>query len=181
MNPRSLVAAGLAVLLVAAGGGAALTETVQTAGDGGDATSAPRGVDVAATHDDGTVTVTVTDDGAGVEGVAVHADDERVGTTDANGTVAFETDADDELELELTTDGFEGELEYVLQDGSLTLVEEEYEYAEPDDEESEDANEDEESEDADDEESEDADDEESEDANEDEESEDADDDDADDD
>lgn len=133
MNANMLVVAGLAVLVAAAGGGAALTGAVQPSDDATDVADGPRDVDVTAAHDAGTVTLTVTDADGGVANVSVHHDDARVGTTDANGTVTFTTDATEDLELELQKDGFEGELEYDLHNGSLTLVEESYEYAELED------------------------------------------------
>lgn len=133
MDPKTILAAGLAVLVAAAGGGAALTGAAQPSDDASDVADGPRDVDVTAAYDDATVTVTVTDADGGVENVSVSHDDERVGTTDANGTVTFTTDATDELELTLETGAFEGELEYDLRNGSLTLVEESFEYAELDD------------------------------------------------
>jgi hypothetical protein len=143
MDPKTIVAAGLAVLVAAAGGGAALTGAAQPSDDAADVADGPRDVDVTAAHDDGTVTVTVTDAGGGVENVSVHHDDARVGRTDANGTVTFTTDASEELELELQKGAFEGELEYDLGNGPLTLVEESYEYGELGDDEDDEQREDE--------------------------------------
>lgn len=134
MSPTKVAAAGLALLLVAAGGGAALSASPATQPDTGDSSSL-RDADVASTYDDSTLTVTVTSNGTGVENVSVYAADERVGTTDANGTVSFEATDDEELEVELVAGDFEGELSYVIEDGSLVLVEEEYEYADPEDDE----------------------------------------------
>jgi hypothetical protein len=132
MSPTKVAAAGLALLLVAAGGGAALSASPATQPDTGDSSSL-RDADVASTYDDGTVTVTVTSNGTGVENVSVYADDEHVDTTDANGAVSFEATDDEELEVELVAGDFEGELAYAIEDGSLVLVEEEYEYADPED------------------------------------------------
>jgi hypothetical protein len=151
MNTNSLAAAAVAVLLVAAGGGAALsTGTVQQmTGDESDATG-PRDVDTAATYDNGTVTLTVTDANGRVENVTVFLEDELVGTTGANGTVTFETNETEDLELELEKGGFDGTVTYQIVDGSLVLVEEEYEYAEIETEEDEEDEETEEGEEADD-------------------------------
>lgn len=145
MNASKLTVVALVGVLVAAGAVTAAATGMPGAGSDAEEEQGPRGVDVAATHDNGTVTVAVTTDGSGVENVTVLADDERVGTTDANGTVAFETDDSEELELELHKNGFEGELEYVLRNDSLLLLEEEYEYpeveAEDEDDETEDGDE----------------------------------------
>jgi len=130
MTASKLTVVALVGVLVAAGAVTAAATGLPGAGSDDEEEQGPRGVDVAATHDNGTVTVTVTTDGSGVENVTVLADDEEVGTTDANGTVAFETNDSEELELELHKSGFEGELEYVLRNGSLLLLEEEYEYSE---------------------------------------------------
>lgn len=128
MNASKLTVVALVGVLVAAGAVTAAATGMPGVASDAEEKQGPRGVDVAATHDNGTVTVAVTTDGSGVENVTVLADDERVGTTDANGTVTFETD--DSEELELHKSGFEGKLEYVLRNGSLLLLEEEYEYPE---------------------------------------------------
>lgn len=132
MNASKLTVVALVGVLVAAGAVTAAATGMPGAGSDAEEEQGPRGMDVAATHDNGTVTVAVTTDGSGVENVTVLDDDERVGTTDANGTVAFETDDSEELELELHKNGFEGELEYVVRNDSLLLLEEEYEYPEVD-------------------------------------------------
>ncbi|MEF8860118.1 MAG: hypothetical protein V5A38_14545, partial [Halolamina sp.] len=79
----------MAVLVVAAGAGPATAASIDE-----ETTS------VDATYDDGTVELTVTTSGTGVENVSVEANDEDVGTTDANGSLTFETNATEELELE---------------------------------------------------------------------------------
>lgn len=144
MNGSKLIVLALVGLLVVAGAvTAAATGMPGSASDVEEAQEAqgPRDVDAAATYDNGTVTVTVTANGSGVENVTVLADDERVGTTDANGTVTFETNASEELELELHKGGFEGELKYAIQDGSLVVLEEEYEYPEVETDDEDDENE----------------------------------------
>lgn len=138
------IAAFLVVVLAAAGVAAAGPATLQSVADEpAEVASTPSNVDASATYDNGTVTVTVTSGGDGVENVTVYADGEKVGTTDANGTVTFETNATEELELELEKGNFEGELEYVIRDGSLVLTEESYEYELMDNDEAEDGDEDE--------------------------------------
>ncbi|WP_418283960.1 DUF7096 domain-containing protein [Halorubrum sp. DTA46] len=73
--------------------------------------------------EDGTVTVSVTYDGEGVDGVSVYVDDERVGTTGADGSLSFDAPSvDDELEVTLVKGAFEAELEFeVGADGTLVL------------------------------------------------------------
>jgi uncharacterized protein (UPF0333 family) len=127
MDATKLIAAVFAVLLVGAGAVAAGTAAT-TANESSASDQAPATVDVRATHDNGTVTVTVTENGTDVENVTVVAGDEQVGTTGADGTVTFETNAPEELEL--TKGEFEGELKYAIVDGSLVLQEEEYEFPE---------------------------------------------------
>lgn len=127
MSLSKPLAAALAALVAFGGVAAAGTGVVgpQLATD--DATSTTN-VNAQAAYDDGAVTVTVADAGDPLQNVTVYADDEPVGTTDANGTVTFDANATDELELELVGDDFEGELEYGIQDGELVLSEEAYEY-----------------------------------------------------
>lgn len=74
--------------------------------------------------DNGTVTVAVDYDGEGVAGVAVHVDDERVGTTDADGRLSFAASATDELEVTLLKGAFQAELEFAVgDDGPLSVGE----------------------------------------------------------
>lgn len=154
----------LAVLLVA-GGGVAATGLAQTDAETSTATVSDLGMDAAL--DKGTVTVTATDGGTPLENasITVEGDKEVRVTTDSDGTatvnksVLIEDDESlEELEIEYESDHAEGELEFVVQDGSLTLVEEEYEYEVEESEEGDE--EDEEDEEADDEESEEVDDDE---------------------
>lgn len=142
----------LAVLLVA-GSGAAVTGVAQT--DAGDASASVSDLEMDATLDNETVAVTVVDGGESVENasITVEGDEEVTVATDANGTATVDRSAlseDDEsleeLEVEYESDHAEGELEYVVSDGSLTLVEEQYEY-EVDDEEDDESDEDESDED----------------------------------
>ncbi|QWC19363.1 DUF4198 domain-containing protein [Halorubrum sp. 2020YC2] len=71
--------------------------------------------------ENGTVDVSVTYDGEGVEGVSVSVDGESVGTTDADGTLSFDAPADaDEFEVALVKGAFEADLEFeVRADGTL--------------------------------------------------------------
>ncbi len=115
-----------------------------------------------------TVSVSVSYNGSGVDNATVYANGQAVGTTSPDGTTSFtfDTNATDELEVEVVKGAFEAELEYEVQNGSLTLIEEAHEgdgdKVESDEAESEDERDDEET----DEESDDA---ESEDESEDEE------------
>lgn len=155
-----LLAVGVEVLLLTGAGAAAVSTGVVTNGADTPEESGPRDVDAQATLDNGTVTVTVTADGDAIENVTVSADDEDVGTTGANGTVTFETNETEELEIGLEKGDFEGELSYAVQNGSLVLVEEAYEYPEveadqDDEDDEEDADDEEDDADEDDEETED--------------------------
>lgn len=88
-----------------------------------------RKLDADASFHDDTVTVEVRFDGEPVKNATVYADDERVGTTGPDGTIAFGFDVAsvEELELEVIKGAFEAELTFALHDGSLTLVEAEHE------------------------------------------------------
>lgn len=122
------------------------------------AQSAVNDADVDAALDNGTVTLTFVDetDGSGVANATVEVereDDERederedeqegysrIGTTDANGTITFDLTSGDEsrnvtaLEVRLAADVSTAEIEYDVDDDSLSLVEEEYEYGEGEEE-----------------------------------------------
>ena len=117
-------------------------------------------LDATVSYEDGVVTVSVTHDGEPVEGATVEANDNDVGTTDADGTISFDMPEDDELDLEIEHGELDFEGEYELEDG--TLISEQSEEAEDEDAEDEESEE-AEDEDAEDEESEEADDEEAED------------------
>lgn len=134
MSVSKTLLAVLAVLLVA-GSGAAVTGLAQT--DAGASSASVSDLEMEATLDSEAVAVTVADDGAPVENasVTVEGDESVTATTDADGTAtvnrtALSEDGEslEELEVEYESDHAEGELEYVVADGSLTLVEEEYEY-----------------------------------------------------
>jgi len=132
------IAAVLCVSGVAAATGAASPGN-EAGAQADETTSTPTDVDATAVLNNGTVAVTVTAGGNPAENVAVSYDD-RTQLTDENGSASFDIseDGEDEVELELEKDGFEGELEYVVEDGTLTLVEEEYEYEYEEDDERED-------------------------------------------
>ncbi|WP_299267378.1 DUF7096 domain-containing protein [Halorientalis sp.] len=84
-----------------------------------------RKLNVDAALADDTVSVTVAYNGSGVPNATVYANEQAVGTTGQDGAVRFaiDTNATEDLELEVIKGAFEAELEYVLQDGSLTLTE----------------------------------------------------------
>jgi hypothetical protein len=117
MNATKPLAVLFAVLLVGAGAAAAAGSSYRT---GTDAYA------MDATLVDGTVTVTVDHGDSGVANATVYANDERVGTTDANGTVSFEL-GDDDLDVTVEADGVEMKGEYAVQDGSLVLEKSEFE------------------------------------------------------
>ena len=138
MSATKPLAILLAVLVAATGVGAAVGSTHDT-GDGTYAMDAQLTDDV--------VTVTVTQDGEGIENATVEVDGEAVGETDANGTVTFER-PDDEFEVSTETASAELESEYAVDDGSLVLEESEFEVEEDElDEEAEEDERDEEAED----------------------------------
>jgi hypothetical protein len=152
MDFTKILAAGLVVLLAAGAVTAAGTgSSSQVAmSDTGSVTNA----DVDATYENGTVTLTLVDEGdGGVEGIvnatvdvtreyegdhdAREGEDgayERIGRTDSNGTVAFDLTPENEsrnvttFEIHLKKGVFSAELEYRVERGSLSLLEEEYEY-----------------------------------------------------
>lgn len=78
---------------------------------------------------DDTVSVNVAYNGSGVANATVYANGQAVGTTGSDGTATFtiDTNATEELELEVVKGTFEAELEYMVQNGSLTLIEEAHE------------------------------------------------------
>jgi len=91
-------------------------------GDSEDRAEEPfrRNVGVSATLADGTATVRATYNGTGIANATVSANGERIGTTDASGTLSFALPADaEELELEVTKGSFETETEYAVRNGSL--------------------------------------------------------------
>ncbi|MFB6123503.1 MAG: hypothetical protein ABEJ78_08595 [Haloferacaceae archaeon] len=118
MNATKPLAVLFAVLLVGAGAAAAAGSSYETGTES---------YAVDATMDDGTVTVTVERGGSGLANATVYANGDQVGTTDANGTVSFETSAEDELEITVEGDAFETKSEYAVQDGSLVLEKSEFE------------------------------------------------------
>jgi hypothetical protein len=67
-------------------------------------------------------TLTVAFDGAPVKNLAVAVEGDPVGTTDANGTVAFEAPTE-AFEVELEQRGFDAETTYVRGDGQLVTTE----------------------------------------------------------
>jgi len=129
--PATKTIAAVAVMLLAAGGAVASTGGVSMTDDGTDATTAVHeNVEASAAYDNGTVTLTVADGDDPVNAtVEVEAGDvERTVAADANGTVIVNASGAEELEVEISGDGFEGELEYAVSDDGLRLIEEEYEY-----------------------------------------------------
>ncbi|MFB6207326.1 MAG: hypothetical protein ABEJ05_12465, partial [Haloglomus sp.] len=122
----------VAAMLTVVGGAAAVSGTSMSPTADANADT-PRDAAVAATYDNGTVTVIVTNDGGAVENATVEVAGEAY-ATDANGTVVAENvSVDDELSVEVEAGSFEAEQEYAVADGQLTLVSEEYEYEAADD------------------------------------------------
>ncbi|GAA0216533.1 DUF4198 domain-containing protein [Halobaculum roseum] len=88
-----------------------------------------RQLNVDASLADDTVSVAVSYNGSSVANATVYANGQAVGTTNSDGTVTFTIDANstEELELEVVKGAFEAELEFTVQNGSLTLTEEAHE------------------------------------------------------
>jgi len=117
MNATKLLTALMAVLVVSAGAGAVSAASIDA-----------ETTEVDASYDDGTVSLTVTENDTGVANVSVVANGEDVGATDANGSLTFETNSSegDELELELTKDGETITHTYeITDDGELVEADEE--------------------------------------------------------
>ncbi|MFB6194929.1 MAG: hypothetical protein ABEI80_02070 [Haloplanus sp.] len=117
MTATKPLAVLFAVLVVATGIGAAAGSTYDT----GSGTYA-----MDAQLNDGAVTVTVTDDGAGVPNATVTVGDESVGETNANGSVTFERPSD-AFEVRVETGAVELKQEYAVENGSLVLQKSEFE------------------------------------------------------
>lgn len=104
------------------------------AGDSDDSESSLN-LSVDATLENDTVDLTVTDDGTGIENVSVAANGDAVGATDASGSLAFETNATEELELALAGENWSAEYVYAVENGTLVLQDSEVETPESDDDE----------------------------------------------
>lgn len=110
MNATKLLTALMAMLVVSAGAGAVSAASIDA-----------ETTTVDAEYSDGTVTLTVLDNDTGVENVSVETDN-FTGETDANGTVAFDTN-ETELSVEFTKDNTTFERSYVIDDGTISEAE----------------------------------------------------------
>jgi hypothetical protein len=146
MTATKLLALLVTAMLVSAGAGTvvAMDETTTAANE---PTDTPTGedpddsdsesslnLDVDATLDNDTVDLTVTDNGTGIENVSVAAAGEFVGETDANGSLTFETNASEQLNVTLSTDGWSAEYVYNIENGSLVYAGSDVELPEEDEE-----------------------------------------------
>jgi len=122
MNATKLLAVALATLLVSAGVGAAATST----GTGPTVAATDASVDeyeTDAAYDNGTVTLTVTANGSGVEGLSMLRNDTSVGTTDADGSVAFDVNDSEteEVVLDVTGENVSGEIVLAFENDSVSV------------------------------------------------------------
>lgn len=146
MSRNTIAAVGVAALLCVAsvaGATGAATPGASPLAQTDDQSPSAAPIDASATIENETLVVTVTADGSPAENVSISYDDQTA-RTGADGIASFAVSDDDEAEIELETNGVEGELEYGVTNGSLTLLEEEYEYdrdldADDDDEDAEEA------------------------------------------
>lgn len=76
-------------------------------------------LNLTASATDGTVTVSVSVHGDPVADATIYANDERVGTTGANGTVTFALDASDEVDITAVKGDADTEVTFTVVDGSL--------------------------------------------------------------
>jgi hypothetical protein len=84
-------------------------------------------IEASGSVEDGTVTLEVGFDGEPVEGLDVYVDDRHVGTTDEDGTVTFEADVDEEIEVDARRGALLIELTLADRNGDLVLVDAETE------------------------------------------------------
>ncbi|MXR39759.1 hypothetical protein GRX01_00070 [Halobaculum sp. WSA2] len=122
MNATKLLAVALASLLMSAGVGAAATST----GTGATVAATDASVDeyeTDAAYDNGTATVTVTANGSGVEGLSMARNGSLVGTTDADGSVAFDVNASEtgEVVLDVTGENVSGEIVLAFENDSVSV------------------------------------------------------------
>lgn len=145
MDVTKILAAGVVVLLAAGAVAATGTGAMNQVASNDGATISDTDVDAA--YQNGTVTLTLDDEGAGGPAGIANATVsvqreyqdgeeayERLGTTDANGTISFDPAALNEsynvtaFEVKFEKGAFNAELEYHVRPDSLSLIEEEYEY-----------------------------------------------------
>lgn len=140
MSVSKPVIAVVAVLL-AAGSGAAVTGVAQTDAGAPSASASDLALDAELNNE--TLVVSASDGGDPLQNasITVEGDEAVTVVTDADGTATVDraalSEGDEsleEVEVEYESANAEGELEYVVSDGSLTLVEEEYEYEVDEDE-----------------------------------------------
>jgi hypothetical protein len=115
MKSKQFVSAVVALLLVTAG------VTVSTAGSVAAAESTNDDAVLTATYDNGTVSVTATDNGTAIDNASVTANDMQLAVTDENGTAAFNWNGEEGDELSITVEGDNATVSgtWVLQNGSL--------------------------------------------------------------
>jgi|GEM_PF-1536913 hypothetical protein len=107
MNATKLLTALMAMLVVSAGAGAVSAASIDA-----------ETTTVDASYEDGTVILTVDDNGTAVENVSVVANNMSA-ETDANGTVTFDTNAT-ELDVEFTKDNTTFERSYVIDGDTIS-------------------------------------------------------------
>ena len=96
-----------------------------------------------ATVEDGTVELALAYDGAPVDGATVSVGDREVGTTGEDGTVTFDAAGYEEFDVTVRKGAFGADLAFERRDGSLHLVEVEFDDVHEDDREADEGHEDE--------------------------------------
>jgi len=148
---NQLTALALTAMLMTAGSGAAITGVPGSATATNEAPEdgAVTDVEIDASYDapseneptndttNARVSVSVIDEDGPVENASVELNGDSVGTTDANGSLVVEKTLEEELGADVEKGAFEGELEYRVENDSLILLSEKYEYQERESEEDE--------------------------------------------
>lgn len=115
MRTKQVLTVFVTLMLVTAG------LTASAAGSVAAAESTSGDVTLTATYDNGTVSMTATDNGSAVPNATVYANDVTVATTDENGSASFMWNGEtgDELTLAIEGENVSADATWVLENGSL--------------------------------------------------------------